>query len=253
MTVRGHQPTAFKCSAMNESKSRTFRLRLLRPRFGLRTALVAVAIVSVALGLFSRRLQHARRQAVGRAEVERLGGVYYWDFEFDENSSGGKFYGVTGIRFHREPPDGWTERLLGMDFTHDVVAVYANGGGSRLGPAPTDDDIEQLVGLLPELREIEARSSAVTDAGLAQLARASKLERLDLFCTLTTDAGLAQLNSLPKLRDLNVADTLVTIAGVNRGLKNCPLEKLHLSLDQLKAQADYRELLRQRPELNVPN
>lgn len=104
---------------------------------------------------------------------------------------------------------------------------------------------------LPELRDIGIEFAALTDAGLAHLARERKLERLNLYGTGITDAGLAQLGSLPKLKDLNVAGTQVTIAGINRCLQNCPLEVLWLSPDQLKSRADGRELMRQRPELNV--
>ena len=224
---------------------------MLRSRFGLRTALAFVAIVGVGLGLFGQRWQHARRQAAGRAEVARLGGVCEWDYAFEHYE---RYRNEEGNPPQPELPDVWATRLLGIDFTHDVVAIYDNSGpagGSRRKPDLTDADIEQIVRLLPELRDLGIEFSALTDAGLAHLARARQLERLDLYGTKITDAGLARLAALPKLKDLNVGGTQVTIAGLNRCLQSCPLETLWLSPDQLKARADGRELLRHWPELNV--
>lgn len=91
----------------------------------------------------------------------------------------------------------------------------------------------------------------VTDVALIHLARASKLERLDLYRTQITDAGLPELDPLSRLKCLNLGDTKVNIAGLNRCLQNSPLEVLYLSPDQLNDEANFRELMQQRPGLDV--
>lgn len=93
-------------------------------------------------------------------------------------------------------------------------------------------------------------NTAVTDAGLANVARLPKLTALHLENTKVGDAGLANLTGLTNLEYLNLYGTQVGDAGVQQlaGLKN--LKKLYLW--QTKATKDGAAKLREAlPELEV--
>ena len=64
-------------------------------------------------------------------------------------------------------------------------------------------------------------SHGITDEGLAHLAGAGHLRRLDLTNTDITDRGLAALAGLPQLESLSLAMTNVTDAGMPM-LARCP-------------------------------
>jgi hypothetical protein len=62
----------------------------------------------------------------------------------------------------------------------------------------------------------------ITDAGLAYLKDATKLERLELRGTQITDAGLEHLKNLTGLQWLAVSGTRVTEAGVQELKRSLP-------------------------------
>lgn len=80
----------------------------------------------------------------------------------------------------------------------------------------------------PLLWSLNLRGTAITNAGLKNLADAKNLTRLHLEQTKVDDAGLAHLQKLEGLEYLNLYGTAVTDAGLKNleGLKN--LQRLYL-------------------------
>ncbi|MFI9569020.1 thioredoxin domain-containing protein [Streptomyces rishiriensis] len=86
----------------------------------------------------------------------------------------------------------------------------------RLDMPEADDGMVTDVVSLPRLRELYLCSEAVTDAGVARLARARALRSLYLDTHLATDAALAELAcaDLPELTDLGICLPETTDAGL---------------------------------------
>ena len=97
-----------------------------------------------------------------------------------------------------------------------------------LGAAAGDEDLELLRGLETELVALDLARTAVTDAGIAGLARFRRLGRLHLEETRITDAGLAHLSGLTDLTYLNLYGTDVSDAGLQSLAGLTQLQKLYL-------------------------
>lgn len=80
--------------------------------------------------------------------------------------------------------------------------------------------------LPPDLKALGLSGTPVTNAGLATIARLTKLEYLNLSNSSITDAGLVQLENLPNLQALTVTNTQVTDAGVANLQKKLPALKI---------------------------
>ena len=72
------------------------------------------------------------------------------------------------------------------------------------------------VARLPNLTRLHLQHTRVGDGGVALLAKLPRLEYLNLYGTTVTDEGLVPLASLKRLRALYVWETGVTAAGVSR-------------------------------------
>ncbi len=145
--------------------------------------MVLVLIVGGGLGWFTRRAT-VQRDAV-RAITAGGGNATY---DFQRNA---------GPRYPSGIPPGpkWLVDRLGVDFFASVTSV-------TIGATKTDAILDH-VGKLWRLEWLDARSTPVTDAGLAQLGGLSELR--SLRCKGTpglTDAGLAHLAGLERLEVL---------------------------------------------------
>ena len=74
-----------------------------------------------------------------------------------------------------------------------------------------------------------SRSNDVTDAGLVQLKRFTKLRRLSLTHTNVSDAGLVHLKGLKELQTLRLVDTKVSDDGLIHLVGLTKLTTLNLS------------------------
>lgn len=77
-----------------------------------------------------------------------------------------------------------------------------------------DTQLRELTAVGEDVILLDLRRTAVTDAGLAALAKMPNLRRLQLQETSTGDAGLLELKTLANLEVLNLYDTHVTDKGV---------------------------------------
>lgn len=81
---------------------------------------------------------------------------------------------------------------------------------SVLGARCTDETLASLAGLEACVARLNLAGTAVTDAGLAVLARFGALERLSLSGTRVSDAGVGAIGGLSRLESLNLVGTGVT-------------------------------------------
>jgi hypothetical protein len=149
---------------------------------------VLVLIAAIPCSWFGARMAKARRQREVVAEVEKLNGLVFYDYQ--SNTDGVRDVG------DRAPGPAWLRNLVGVDFMADVVDVSFDG-------------------------------TQLTDAGLERIKDMRRLETLELTGTEITDAGLEHLKGLPNLRQLWLADTRVTKEGVKhlqQALPNCNIE-----------------------------
>jgi hypothetical protein len=206
--------------------SLVFRWRF---QFSVRSLLVltlAVALPSSWLGI---ELQRAKRQWEAVAEIKKVDGVAFYDWQFNE------------IGNHRSnaklPVPKWLRSLLGDDVFQSVRSVnlpctkFTDAGLEHLkglnqlqelhleGSQTTDAGLENLKGL-SKLRFLVLASTKVTGAGLQHLKCLGQLEFLCLSGTQVTDAGLENLEGLSKLESLRLAETQITDTGLGylRGL-----------------------------------
>ena len=91
----------------------------------------------------------------------------------------------------------------------------------------TDSELAEIVDLLPGIKELTLRDSAVTNVGFEHLKRLSGLKRLELYGNQEVrDAALDHVGALTNLRELGLAFTRITDAGVQKLSGMVQLEKL---------------------------
>lgn len=168
-------------------------------RYGLqlrmRTLMIVVLVPGCGLGWIVHTA-HVQRHAV--ALIERTGGGVMYDWQFRN--------GIPNRE--REPwAPKWLVDLIGIDYFGN--AVYVIGETRQI-----DNSILVPAGRLGRLERLELSNSAVTDAGLMQLAGLTHLHTLDLGGTDVGDAGLAHLKKLVSLKDLNLNATQVGDPGL---------------------------------------
>jgi uncharacterized membrane protein len=117
------------------------------------------------------------------------------------------------------PKDPWLQcnaSVAGTNFgDKDLAKLSPVGANLRWldlgGTAITDAGLSQLADM-PNLTRLHLERTHITDAGLASIARLRHLEYLNLYGTEVSDAGLDQLQSMGKLKQLYLWQTKVTPA-----------------------------------------
>jgi hypothetical protein len=165
-------------------------------RFSIRTLLVAIAGLSIWLGIQTHR---AREQRAALERIRRLGGAVRFDYQHDESGD-----------FHDDanpPGPAWLRRTIGGEYFDEVVYVYLSF--SKV----TDDDL-RLFRSLPEVETLWLSNTGVSDVGMAHLAGLQKLKHLFLQDTKVGDDGLAHLKGLHQLTGLSLGNTRIADAGL---------------------------------------
>jgi len=186
-------------------------LRMSNPRrrwyqFSLRTLLIAMAVLSVLLGLWMLSIARAERQRRAVRAVDRLGGSARY-----ANVPVGESWLITQLR----------KTSIPRDYFDPVVEISL--GNTQC----SDADLRQF-SRLSKLQYLQLNNTEVTDAGLLHISGLTKLERLELAHTSVTSSGLAHLQRLDALTRLGLARTQVSDEGLAylRNLKQ--LECLYL-------------------------
>ena len=176
-------------------------------RYSLRTLLLAMVVISLALGWFTARMKKAKRQKAAVSAIVSLSGLVVFDDQPDDLTAAPTV----------SPVPRWLRNLLGDDFFRTAVHVVAFNDASM-----------EAVRELPEIRRLDFVGGPATDAGLVHVRGLSQLETLNLSDTQITDAGLKYLKGLTQLRELCLRGTSVTSEGVRklqRSLPNCRVER----------------------------
>lgn len=121
------------------------------------------------------------------------------------------------------------EKRLGITIRPLVEDEPWLSASARLaGEAFGDAELAELAEIAPALHRLDLGTTAVTDAGLAQLSAMTQLRMLSLDETAVTDAGLAHLAPLRRLNSLNLHTTRVTDAGIDQLTSLTRLRQLYL-------------------------
>jgi Leucine Rich repeat len=201
----------------------------------LRSLLVfTLLLLCLILGIwFAVTMVYAGKQKAVVEEIENLGGLVWFDYQFD----------ASGKEMPDAEPPGppWLRRVLGDDFFTNVTKLYVRQFTDEklehlealsqlrwldlMETEVTDFGLEHLKGMT-KLHTLNLAGANVTDAGLAHIRGLSQLESLDLDRTKVTDAGLQRIRGLTQLHTLSLRATKVTAAGVRTfqtALPNCKI------------------------------
>jgi Leucine Rich repeat len=130
--------------------------------------------------------------------------------------------GLAGVAF---PPS-----LSGLTLVNTAISGTGLAGLGKvsrlwslnLGRSNVDDEGLKTIAAIPFLGQLDLSHCAkISDVGVRQIAKLSRLAALDLQATQTSDAALAAIATMPKLERLNLRETLVTARGVEQ-LLSCP-------------------------------
>jgi len=178
-------------------------------RFSLRTLLIFMLVVCVAVGTLGVKLERARKQREAVAWVREMGGTVYYAMNDG---------GITA------EPRGhvWLRTWLGNDFFDEVASV-------ELYNTPVND-VSPLAEL-NNLRVLSLHGYQVSD--VSPLAKLTKLEELDLDYTQVSD--VSPLAKLTKLKSLHL--WLTQVSDVSPLVTLTKLEMLNLRNTQVSEQA----------------
>jgi hypothetical protein len=189
-------------------------------RFRLRTLLLAMLVLSVAMGIYVNR---AKQQQKSVAAIKRLGGWAYYDFEITKDQ-----YDPQG----RSWAPAWLRQKLGDDYLHTVVQVnmvYNDDTGKRLDNMNMSDEVLSHLDGLPRLEALLLHGQQASDGGLANVGRLANLRMLYIWNgTKVTDAGVAHLAGCRRLEYLHLSESKLGDDGL-KVLSELPrLKKLSL-------------------------
>jgi hypothetical protein len=186
-------------------------------RFSLRTLLLVVTLVAVALSVWVNQAERQRRAV---AAIRAAGGWVKYDYErrplVTGTAVGFSVQSTPQSSFDGElPGPDWLCRLLGVDYFADVTWALRF------------DEIDvAILCALTSLERLDLSGTQVSDAGLAHLSGLTSLQVLNLDGTQVSDAGCVRLSGLTSLQELSLYDTQATDAGCERlqtALPNCTI------------------------------
>ncbi|MBI1901071.1 MAG: hypothetical protein HYS13_08170 [Planctomycetia bacterium] len=172
-------------------------------RFSLRTLLVLMLLLSVALAWLRVEMKRAQEQAAMVRRIREMGGTVIYDHQMVYAN---KFYrGSAPAYDSKKEPTGneLVRRLLGNDFLDKVVQVhfgpdsYFTSRGMVVSYQPSHLTDEQLAQLdnLPDLEVVVLLEPDTTDAGLMHLAKFKSLRAIRLRGAKITDEAVRKLQA----------------------------------------------------------
>jgi hypothetical protein len=183
-------------------------------RFGLRTFLVGVAIVSIVFGMISRELVRLRHQRAVVAQLVSEGGAVEYDYQFDSRTMSSApslvlkplrwafgddlFAEVAGVSWdytYRSIPADQIKLLSELP-TIRRVAFYGSPRADGRPPAPGEAP--------PRDWDAQAEINAQAEA-FGTIAKCKNLLHLALYGGLPTDDHIKQIRSAASLRQLELS------------------------------------------------
>jgi hypothetical protein len=207
-------------------------------RFSLRSLLLATTVFCIWLGF---KVNAAREQREIVKMVHELGGIVWYDYEFDS----------AGNHLTPPPEPGWLAKLIGVDFLHNVLAIRILNENfqtpkdysavmARLPNVPKlqnlvltggklqDDDFQFLAGL-SRLKYIGLIKNEISGEGVGFLKDAKQLQMLFISNNSVSEKGLDTIAAVPNLQWLRLLFCGITDSGINRLRPIVSLEKLEVS------------------------
>jgi len=176
-------------------------------QFSLRTLLLFVLVVGMALGWLGSKVRTIRTELHAVAEIQRMGGRSIYGLS---GFSGDGVISNFATRLKRPNAfDSWLRGLLG-------AGPYGVTNGVWLNDTKITDADLAIVKSLPDLELLILDNTNITDNGLVHLASRRKLQTSTMRNTRVTDAGLKHLVGLTMLDDLNIKGTEVTDRGIRQ-------------------------------------
>lgn len=167
-------------------------------QFSLRTLLLAMLALCMALGWF---VQRVRKQQEAVSRIVGYGGYVTYDYQLDASGEFRRDSSGNYLRGLEPPGPRWLRELVGDHYFQTPVRVWL---GSDEGVGFLDHELESLAGplhSLPRLTALDLAGSPITDAGLAHLHGLTQLEQIDLRGTKVTDRGIQSLQQeLPRCK-----------------------------------------------------
>lgn len=166
--------------------------RWFKWRFSLRTALVAILLLSLFLAWYAYKRRGLVAQAALVRDIRRCGG-----------KAGGNLYGPQETRWRQF-------LLLSEDDFGNVVSV-------NLDDVQGVDAILPRLALFPQLKYLHLSGSDVTDEGLARLSGCQRVESLWLQRTKNlSGGGLSCLTRMPIVTDLVLCQSQIGSAAIEQ-------------------------------------
>jgi Leucine-rich repeat (LRR) protein len=189
-------------------------------RFSLRFLLLLVAVVAVPLAW---KVNRARNQRLVVAEIERLNGHMYYDYERNFN------VGLSTSVVPQPPGPNWLREFLGIDYFADIVHVNVRG------PQVANDTLARIASL-PHLQLLGVDSDRITDRGVAMVASSKELISFGVASKSVTVASIDHLQGLPNLQFLRCSGSQVNDSWIEHIARLKSLDTLALNHTQVTDQ-----------------
>jgi hypothetical protein len=175
-------------------------------RFSLRTLMVFILLVSLAMGLVVRFVLRAREQAV---LVAKIRATYAGSVEYDwQHLNDGTLLldeRNASVAPRTAPPGPlWVRTLIGDDYFQNVVCVSLGSDDIAATSGPSREMVSRIARSFTQLRGLELQGWGPCDSTLKIVGRIPSLELLHLIGESVTDADIAHLRRLKNLRMLMV-------------------------------------------------
>jgi hypothetical protein len=186
------------------------QLRVWRPRYSVRTLVIATVIVSVGLAILSSNLRRTWKQRRELAELHACGvsNIFYRYNGFHTRiDSANRPWHVRLLQYDSGHGHWFGEEVLTKDYFDDVTFVNAsryrklNGGRITGEPIPLSEPARfwKAINQFPALEHLRVINDQITPADIASLHRNGQLRSLQLVSTALSDAHLKEVGRLQGL------------------------------------------------------
>lgn len=165
--------------------------------YGLRTLLIAITLIALAIGYCS---SHARKQCRITEELVALGANIKYRYQYDD------FEDEEEYSYNHENRQPWLAHFIGIDYCSAVVSVSSFR-------AEDSARVAKLSSELPSLRLLVIQDAEIHPEDVEQFTRMRNLRGLYLANTSLDDASVPGLSRLTWLQVLNVNNTGLTTKG----------------------------------------
>ena len=166
-----------------------------RKGLSLRVMLGLMVVVAVGLGIWANEV---RQNKAAITMVRQHHGMYYHEFEYDEN--------YTFVDRPKSWATRWLRDLVGDENLHDVTYLRI------VDPTFNDADFAVIARRFPKLRSLGIDGSAITDRSLGLLRGNQHLCGFFVKSPRITDAGidLLGLETLPRVSLIDIRGTQIS-------------------------------------------